>query len=120
MIARPLSHLTRKEADFVWTDKQESSLRRLQEILISEPVFRPDAEVTELHTDAGAMGLGTLLMQSVKVGEPLKLVYCASRKTSNTEFRYHSSKLELLCVGWAARRSRTLGSFSVGSPAGHE
>lgn len=109
VIAGPLTQLTRKDADFVWTDKQESSFRKLQQVLVSEPVltmFRPNAEITELHTDASAVGLGALLMQSVKSGGPLRLVYCASRKTSDAESRYHSSKLELLCVVWAINKLR--------------
>lgn len=116
IIAEPLSRLTRKDAVFEWTGEQESSFRRLQKILVSEPVltmFDPQAAVTELHTDASAVGLEAMLMQSEKGGEPLKLVYCASRKTSDAESRYHSSKLELLCVVWAVNKLR---QFLLGVP----
>lgn len=88
IITEPLLRLTRNDIVFEWTKEQESSFRRLQNILMSEPVltmFNPRAAVTELHTDASAAGLGAMLMQSERDGEPLKLVYCASRKQ---EFDY--------------------------------
>jgi len=66
-------------------------------LYIVHVMFRRDAEVTELHTDASADGLGAVLLQSLKRGDPTQLVYCASRRTSEPESRYHSSKLELLC-----------------------
>lgn len=36
----------------------------------------------------------------------MRPVYCTSRKTSDAETRYHSSKLELLCVVWAVNKQR--------------
>jgi len=51
-----------------------------------------------LHTDASVIGLGAMLMQSMNSGDPLCVVYYASRKTSDAETRYYSSKLELLCM----------------------
>uniref|UniRef100_A0A2S2NVX6 RNA-directed DNA polymerase n=1 Tax=Schizaphis graminum TaxID=13262 RepID=A0A2S2NVX6_SCHGA len=69
-------------------------------------MFRKEAACTELHTKASTFGLGAMLLQSSVEGDPLKLVYCASRKTSDAETRYHSSKLELLCVVWAVNKLR--------------
>lgn len=103
-IAEPLTALLRKGVKFLWADGQEQAFRKLKDALVGDTVqsmFRSDAEVTELHTDASADGLGAVLLQLMKKGEGLRMVYCASRKTSEAESRYHSSKLELLCLVWA-------------------
>ncbi|CAI6343042.1 unnamed protein product [Macrosiphum euphorbiae] len=109
VIAEPLTALLRKGVKFQWADGQEQAFRKLQDALVGDTVqcmFRRDAEVTELHTDASADGLGAVLLQSMEKGEGLRLVYCASRKTSVAESRYHSSKLELLCLVWAVNKLR--------------
>lgn len=108
-IAEPLTRLTRKDAVFEWTKLQENAFNQLRKCLTEAPVltmFRADAAAIELHTDASAAGLGAMLLQATKAGDPLHLVYCASRKTSEAETRYHSSKLELLCVVWAMNKLR--------------
>jgi len=69
-------------------------------------MFRRDAAVTELHADMSAAGLGAILLQSVLPGDPLRVVYYASRKTSDGETRYHSIKLELSYVVWAMYKLR--------------
>jgi len=108
-IAGPLTALLCKGVKFQWADGQEQAFRKLQNALVGDTVqtmFRRDAEVTELHSDANADGLGAVLLQSMKKGDGLRLVYCASRKTSDAESRYHSSKLELLCLVWAVNKLR--------------
>lgn len=108
-IAEPLTILLRKGAEFKWTRDQDEAFRKLREALIGNAVqtmFRRDVEVTELHTDASTEGLGAILLPSRKRGEPLQLVYCASRRTSEPESRYHSSKLELMCIVWAVNKLR--------------
>lgn len=74
-------------------------------------VFNPKANVTELHTDASLSGLGAMLFQADKEGEKLKLVYALSRKTSESERPYHSTRLELMAIVWALEKLR---SFLIG------
>ena len=74
-------------------------------------IYNPKAAKTELHTDASAVGLGALLLQADKLGDPLKLVYAISRRTTKTERFYHSSRLELLAIAWASGRLR---NFLIG------
>lgn len=108
-IAKPLIQLTKKNADFLWRDEQDHAFRVLKDRLTEPPVlamFNPISEVTELHTDASSVRLGAMLLQSVKVGDPLKLIYCVSKKTSDCESKYHSSKLELMCIVWAMNKLR--------------
>ncbi|CAI6371793.1 unnamed protein product [Macrosiphum euphorbiae] len=99
----------RGERVFEWAEEQQNAFDSLRRNLTSDTVqtmFRKDAARTELHTDASALGLGAMLLQSSVEGDPLKLVYCASRKTSDAETQYHSSKLELLCIVWAVNKLR--------------
>lgn len=75
--------------------------------LTTDPIlqpFCPDREI-ELHTDASALGLGAMLMQRSSNGK-LHLVYAISRRTSDPERNYHSSKLELNAIVWAVTRLR--------------
>ena len=60
---------------------------------------------TELHTDASLAGLGAMLFQTGEDGVR-RLVYATSRKLSNSELNYHSTKLEQLAVVWATKRLR--------------
>ncbi|CAI6355505.1 unnamed protein product [Macrosiphum euphorbiae] len=110
LIASPLNKLTKKGERFCWGEEHEAAFRKLQAALVSDSVltlFRPDAATTELHTDASTIGLGAMLMQSVKLGDPLRVVYNACRKTSDAETRYHSSKLELLRSGGQVVKQRS-------------
>ncbi|CAI6372209.1 unnamed protein product [Macrosiphum euphorbiae] len=109
VVAGPLTRLMRGEWVFGWAEEQQTAFDSLHRNLTSDTVqtmLRKDAARTELHTDASALGLGAMLLQSSVEGDPLKLVYCASRKTSDAETRYHSSKLELLCIVWAVNKLR--------------
>ena len=97
-IAAPLNKLTRAGEPFVWRGEHEKAYVKLRDALTSSSILRlysPKAEKTELHTDASSEGLGAMLLQRER-GEKLQLVYAISRRTSEVEARYHSSKLELL------------------------
>lgn len=52
----------------------------------------------ELHTDASAVGLGAIFLQKERLGDPLRLVFCVSKITSETESRYHFGKFKLMSV----------------------
>lgn len=78
LITAPLNKLTRKGERFCWREEHESAFRELQTALVSDTVltlFRPDAAITELHTDASTIGLGAMLLQSVRLSDPLHVVY---------------------------------------------
>jgi len=114
-IAEPLTALLCKGVKFQWPETQQQAFCKLQAALVGDTVqamFRRDAKVTELHTDVSAGGLGAILLQSIKEGDGQRLVYFASRKTSAPESRYHSSKLELLCLVWAVNKLR---QFLIGT-----
>lgn len=108
-IVRPISDLTRKEQTFTWSEGQQCAFEELKRLLTSEPVlqlFNPMAR-TELHTDASAAGLAGVLLQEGE-DKKLHLVYAVSKKTTDVEANYHSSKLELMAIVWSIDRLRHL------------
>uniref|UniRef100_A0ABD2WQH5 RNA-directed DNA polymerase n=1 Tax=Trichogramma kaykai TaxID=54128 RepID=A0ABD2WQH5_9HYME len=109
-IAAPLSALLKKDSKFVWGEKQQSAFDEIKTILSSRPVLIPynaKASKTELHCDASADGLGAMLFQA-SADDVLHPVYAISRRTTDVERMYHSTKLELLCIVWAMERLRPL------------
>ena len=104
-LAAPLTDLTRKSVDFGWTEKHEEAFRELKLRLIEKPILRlfdRNAE-TELHTDASNLGIGSILLQRSS-GGVFQPVHYLSKKLSDSERNYHSSKLELLAVVWSINR----------------
>lgn len=108
-IAAPLHALLKKEVEFKWGRDEEQAFERLKEALSSKPVLQAfdPKRATELHTDASALGLGTLLLQRDDQ-KRLRIVYAISRRTSEIERNYHSSKLKLLAIIWAVTRLRPM------------
>lgn len=93
----PLTKLTKKEQTFEWTAEQESAFNIIKSELVKMPtlqIYNEHAEKTELHTDASTKGLGAILLQNGSDGK-MHLVYGISRRTSEVESVYHSSKLEM-------------------------
>ncbi|UYV60204.1 CYFIP1 [Cordylochernes scorpioides] len=106
--AEPLSRLTKKGSQFEWKEEQ----RRTTKDLVEYPVlahYNPELK-TEVHCDASTEGLAGMVLQ---MDEDCKwrLVYCVSKKTTEAEKMYHSSKLELMAIVWTLDRLR---QFLVG------
>lgn len=106
--ARPLTELTKKNVLFQWGEAEQRSCDLIKRSLIGEPVLKlfDATKETELHTDASSHGLAGMLMQKDEAGH-LNLVHCFSKKTSDTEAKYHSSKLELMAIVWSLDRMRS-------------
>ncbi|UYV70724.1 hypothetical protein LAZ67_8000379 [Cordylochernes scorpioides] len=110
--AEPLSRLTKKGSQFEWKEEQRRSFGGLRKDLVEYPVlahYNPELK-TEVHCDASAEGLVGMVLQ---MDEDCKwrLVYCVSKKTTEAEKMYHSSKLELMAIVWTLDRLR---QFLVG------
>lgn len=96
---------------FKWSECQQQAFESLKGALLAKPVlklYNPKAEITELHTDASSVGLGAIHFQADVVGDKKQMVYAISRKTTEVESKYHSSRLQLLVIAWALRRLRPL------------
>lgn len=109
-LATPIVELFKKVEKFEWTENRDNAFREIKKLIISDPTlgyYNPKASRTELHTDACINGLGAMLFQADNEGK-LRLIYAISRRTSEIERNYHSSKLELLTIIWAMGRLRTL------------
>ena len=98
-IVAPLTHLTRKEQPFAWTNMCEESFREIKQRLTSAPVLViPDVSKSfEVYCDASHQGLGCVLMQERKV------VAYASRQLKVDENNYPTHDLELATVVFALK-----------------
>lgn len=109
IMARPLTELTKKDSAFIFDGKCQKSFQQLKDCLLKYPVLKlydRDAD-TELHTDASEMGIAGMLLQTDEKGRK-RLVYCVSKKTTECESKYHSSRLELLAIIWSVERLRAM------------
>ena len=114
-LCAPIIELFKKDTKFVWQEKQNKAFQKITSLIGASPIlpyYNPKATRTELHTDASAIGLGAMLLQEDEE-KVLRLVYAISRRTSDVEKSYHSSKLELMGIVWAMERLRP---FLIGIP----
>ncbi|UYV81732.1 hypothetical protein LAZ67_20002148, partial [Cordylochernes scorpioides] len=110
--AEPLSRLAKKGSQFEWKEEQRRSFAGLRKDLVEYLVlahYNPELK-TEVHCDASAEGLAGMVLQMDEDGK-WRLVYCVSKKTTEAEKMYHSSKLELMAIVWTLDRLR---QFLVG------
>ena len=77
--------------------EQEIAFQEVKAKLTAKPVlklYNPKASKTKLHTQVDGEK------------DALKLVYAIRRCTTDTESKYHSSRLELMAIAWALKRLR--------------
>ena len=107
-IAKPLYKLISgeqaitKQAKLSWDEKCEQAFKALKEIYSHTPVlaYADYTKSFQVHTDTSELGLGAVLYQEQDDGTT-RVIAFASHSLSNSEQRYHSSKLELLALKWA-------------------
>ena len=107
VIANPLYALTRKDAEFLWSDSCEKAFVRLKTLLTQAPILAfPNFSLEfRLETDASGLGLGAVLSQEQEDGTVRPIAY-ASRTLQAHERNYGSTELEALGVVWAVRHFR--------------
>ena len=100
-MARPLTELTRAEAEWKWSTSQHEAFNRLKLALTTAPVLKlPNFERQfVVTTDASDAAVGAILEQDL--GNGLQPVAFASRKLNTAEMRYSAYERELLGIVWA-------------------
>ena len=101
-ITKPLRDLTRKAAEWNWTQEQEKAFLKLKE-QVTKPqtmAYFDDKSQTEVIVDASPIGLGAILAQEDKRGQR-KIIAYASRALTDVESRYSQTEREALAVVWA-------------------
>ena len=98
-IAEPLTRLTRKHEQFVWTDQCQSAFSELKQRLVTALVLTvPDQQGGfVILSDASGKGLGCVLTQRGKI------VAYASRQLRQHEKNYPTHDLELAAVIFALK-----------------
>lgn len=107
MIAGLLYDLTKKNAKFEFGRQQVDAFEQLKGKLTSTPIlaiYSPNDE-TELHCDASSYSFGAVLLQD-KADHKFHPIFYFSKRTTETESRYHSYELETLAIIYALKRFR--------------
>jgi hypothetical protein len=107
-ITRSLTQLLKKDQVWRWTDEEEAAFQKLKIMLVERPVLalhKPGA-MTEVHTDASALGVAGILLQKQDDGKLHPVAYY-SRQTSEAESKYHSYELETLAVVESLKKFRS-------------
>lgn len=101
-LVAPLTHLTRKDVKFTWTDQCEESFEGVKYALTHAPVLilPTFGERFEVICDASLVGIGAVLLQN---GKPIAF---ESRKLTPAERNYTTGEQELTAVVHAMRTWR--------------
>nr|XP_042908526.1 uncharacterized protein K02A2.6-like [Parasteatoda tepidariorum] len=103
-IMAPLISMLSTKNKFVWNSPQETALKKLKDMLLSEPIltiYDPNKQ-SIVTADASSYGLGATLCQ--KHDSTIKVVAYASRTLTPTEQRYAQIEKEALALTWACEK----------------
>ena len=101
----PLRDLLRKDKEWRWTELEENTFVRLKKLVSSDVVLAHFNEELETYIicDAGAVGLGAILVQKQKDGS-MRPVHYASRSLTPQEKKYSQTEREALGVVWSCEK----------------
>jgi hypothetical protein len=105
-IAKPLSDLLKKNADWNWGPAQQEAFEALKDRLTTAPILQ-QAEWTKpflLRTDASSHAIGAALLQWEENEE--KPIEYASRLLTAPERNYTTTEREALAIVWAVNKFR--------------
>ncbi|KAK7099318.1 hypothetical protein V1264_003469 [Littorina saxatilis] len=93
-ITEPLRNLTKKDAPWEWSEKEQQAFNCLKETLTNAKVmsYFDQRKPTKILVDASPVGLGAILTQEGKI------ICYASRALTPTEQRYSQTDREMLAV----------------------
>ncbi|KAG7528644.1 hypothetical protein ISN45_Un124g000010, partial [Arabidopsis thaliana x Arabidopsis arenosa] len=111
-IARPLTRLLCKEAEFEFDEECLKAFHTIKEALVTAPVVQaPNWDYPfEIMCDASDYAVGAVLGQ--RIDKKLHVIYYASRTLDEAQGRYATTEKELLAVVFAFEKFR---SYLVGS-----
>jgi hypothetical protein len=114
LVARPLNELTRKDATWTWTDRQQKAFTTLKQRVTSEPILAQPvlSDQFDLEVDASGFAVGAVLLQ-MKEDKKRHPVGYYSATLNEAEWNYDIYNLELLAIIKALRNWRPL---LTGSP----
>ncbi len=99
-----LRRLLKNDVSFLWNDAQQQSFNTLKYVLTRAPILAfPDYPLPfTLCTDASALGIGAVLMQTEESKHPHVIAY-ARRVLTAAESKYSITHLEVFAVVWALK-----------------
>lgn len=102
----PLRELTRKNSEFIWSEKQELAFEQIKKDIVNAPTLKSFClnKKCIITVDASCYGLGAVLSQCA--GKNEWCVTFASRTLSATERKYAVIEKELLACTWAVEHYR--------------
>ncbi len=108
-IAFPLTHLLKKDVPFLWNGAQQHSFTTLKDAFTHSPVLAfPDYKLPFTKcTDASALGIGAVLMETEEGKRPHAIAY-TSRVLTSAESKYCFTYLKALTVVWALHHFRDI------------
>ena len=101
-------NLTKKDAEWKWTNECQRAFENIRDALVSQPVLAiadPNKSYT-LLTDASNYAMGAILMQDDENGEPHPIAY-ASKTFNDAQRNYDTTEKEALAFVWALQHSNT-------------
>ena len=98
-IAHPLTDLTRKDIEFVWSAECAALFEMLKMALTTAPVLQvfDDAKPSELWVDASQFAVGATLVQPGDDGKMLPVEYL-SHRLSAAECNYDATNHEFVAI----------------------
>ena len=96
----PLFELLRKEAEFVWTERQEEAFQNLKDYMCTRPVlqiFDPN-KLIYIYTDASGVGVGAVLKQEDEHGVLHPVSYFSKKLPAATKQRRDAIFIEALAI----------------------
>ncbi|CAM4869106.1 unnamed protein product [Rotaria socialis] len=103
-LAQPLFDLTRKNAKFVWNEKQQNAFMKIKESLMSKPLLQfPDSQLPFIiQVDASNYGIGAVLMQKPRNDE--QPVAYMSQKLNKQQQNWNATEKECFAVVSSIRK----------------
>jgi ribonuclease HI len=98
-VARPLNELTRKDAPWMWTDRQQQAFTTLKHRVTSEPILAQPVlnDQFDLEVDTSGFAVGAVLLQKKEDGKRHPVGYY-SATLNEAERNYNIYNLELLAI----------------------